>query len=246
MFRSSVFVLAIVLADGFGYAQQIAQRLHMPSGVGSTVSVATLRIPERAWKHFAKAKVAAEHNRLAESERETSKAIEIAPDFAAAYLLRADSEVQAHSFAAAVANVKEARRVEPNLLWAGVVLAGAYNGLGQYEDAYRVLVDLHGTESQSWQAAHERARAAIGTRDLDGALRWSDVALHSAPDTFLDAHLVRANALILAHRWNDADTQMTTYLQSKVTLERRAEVSAALDIVRRRAREEELQKLASR
>jgi tetratricopeptide (TPR) repeat protein len=242
----SVLVVIFVLAGGLGHGQQMAERFNVPFGTGVTVSVATLRVPEKAWRHFAKAKEAAEHNRLQESDRETAKALAIAPDFASAYLLRADSEVREHSFEAAIANVKEARRVEPNLMWAGVVLAGAYNGLRQYEDARQVLLHVHGAESESWQAAHERARAAIGLNDIEGALHWSEIALGVAPESFPDARLVRTNALMLAHRWNEAQRQIEVYLLLKVPQERRVEVLAVLDIVKRRAREEELQQIASR
>lgn len=245
-FQSGTLVVALAFMCGRAHGQQVAEHFRAPSGIGATVSVATLRIPQKAWKHFAKAKVAAERNLLAESDRETAKAIAIAPDFAAAYLLRASSEVKAHSFDAAIADVKEVRRIEPDLMWAGVVLAGAYNGLGRYEDSHHLLLGLHGSEAESWQVAHESARAAIGLNDVEGALHWSEIALNSAPDNFPDARLVRANAFILAHRWSEAQAQMELFLQSKMPQERRAEVLTVFNSVKRRARLQELEQVASR
>jgi len=243
---AGAFVAVAGVAGDAVLAQETPDHFHFPSGVGATVSVATLRVPEKAWKHFDKAQDALDHNRLAESDRETAKAIAIAPDFAAAYLLRADSELRANSYAAAVADVKEARRVEPDLMWSGIVLAGAYNGMRQYEDARLVLSRLHGPEAQSWQAAYERARTATGLNDVDGALHWSAVAVDSAPEKFLDVLLLRSNALVKAKRWTDAQTELELYLQLKGTVERRADVVATLERVKGLAREDELQKVASR
>ncbi len=237
---------AIFFASGRAHGQQMVESFHAGSSIGPTVSVATLRIPEKAWKHFSKAKAAVEHNRLAESDRETEKAIALAPNFAEAYLLRADSEMQEHFYEAAIANVKEARRVEPNVMWSGVILAGAYNGLHRYVDARAVLSGLHGCEAETWQAAYEGARAATGLQETERALYLSALALDSAPESFTDARLVRTNALILARHWSDAQTQLEIYLQTKVPEGRRAQVLTALDKVKRSEHEEDLQKLASR
>jgi tetratricopeptide (TPR) repeat protein len=241
-----VLVGVVGVASRSAGAQEMADHYRVPSGMSATVSVATLRIPEKAWAHFAKAKAAAEHHRLAESDRETDKALAIAPDFAQAYLLRASLEVQAHKFEAAIADAKEARRVEPDMMLSGIVLAGAYNGLQRYEEARLVLKGLHGLEAATWQAAYEGARAATGLNDIESGLRLSAAALKSAPANFPDVHLVRTNALLRAQRWSEAQEQMELYLQSKEPLERRPQVLAALQNVKRLAREEELQTVASR
>jgi tetratricopeptide (TPR) repeat protein len=223
-----------------------AQRFNLPSSAGATVSVATLRIPEKAWKHFDKAKAAAARNRPEESDREIAQAIQIAPGFAEAYLLRADLQIKAHSFAQAIDSVAEARRTVPDIPLAGILLAGAYNGLRRYTDANLVLENLHGSEAQSWQANYERARAATGLQDIEAALRWSAKALEFAPQRFADVCLVRANALLLARRWSDAAIQLQAYLKSDGPLLHRDEASTALVSVRERAREEDLVNLASR
>lgn len=243
---TGVLGVGALLACVRGLGQQMAASFHVPTGSGTTVSVATLRVPEKAWKHFAKAKAAVERNRLAESDRETQKAIAIAPNFAEAYILRADSEVQEQSFEAAIADVKQARRVEPGVMWAGVILAGAYNGLHRYEEARLVLSGLHGSEAEAWQVSYEGARAAVGLEDTQRALYLSAVALNSAPDSFGDARLLRTNALILSRRWTDAQAQIEQYLQGKVPGNRLAHVQSVLANVKQRAREEDLQKLASR
>lgn len=247
-FLSGVF--GWVLAGGVSgialQGQETAERFRVPSGIGATVSVATLRIPEKAWQHFAKAQAAAAHDRMAELLSETKKALAIAPDFAAAYLLRAEAELRSRQYDAAIADAREARRAEPDAMWSGVMLAGAYNGLKQFDDARQVLAGLRWPEANSWQAAYEGARAATGLHDVDSALRLSAAALEAAPENFSDVRIVRINAFLQAKRWPEAQEQMELYLQSKGPQERRSEVLAALDHVKRLAADEELRKVAER
>ena len=251
MRRNIVLGIAILGLNSVGIrgvcqAQQRTVNFSGIGGIGSTVSVASLRIPEKAWQHFSKATSLIHRNRLAEADRETQKAIAIAPDFAAAHLLRADVQVREHSFLAATASVAEARRTEPNLQWSGVVLAGAYNGLRRYLDAQATLDALTGNEARSWQASYERARSAIGLHNTSEALRWSEAALAGAPAGFTDALVVRANSLTLACRWSEAASQLETYLQTEGSAPRRTEVLTALERDKNLARVEELQHIASR
>jgi tetratricopeptide (TPR) repeat protein len=231
---------------GASQGQARAVNYNGRGGVGSTVSVTSLRIPEKAWRHFEKARSLNERNRPAEADVESQKAIAIAPDFAAAHLLLASVQVQEHSFLAALANVAEARRIEPDPQWSGVLLASAYNGLRRYAEAEAALDALHGDEARSWQSSYERARAAIGLGDVSGALRWSETALAGAPANFADAMVVRANSLVIAGRWSDAASQLEAYVQARGQAARRPEVLAAIEEDRRRARDEELRRVASR
>jgi predicted Zn-dependent protease len=196
-----------------------------------TVTVASLRVPQAAWKHFDRAKSAEEHNRPEEFERETAKALEIAPDFAEIHMLRAKQLARARRFTEEVDEAIAARRADPGVMWAGVMLAGAYNSLRRYKDARLVLDTEHGIEADSWQAMYERARAEVGLRNAEAALHWSGMMLKAAPEKFPDARLVRANALMLAERWSEAKTQMQIYLQSKPPQDHRTEVLAMQKLV---------------
>ena len=227
-------------------AQHRAMNFSGVGGIGTTVSVASLRIPEKAWRHLAKAASLVQQNRLIEADLESQKAITIAPDFAIAQLLRASVQVREGDFLAATVSVAEARRAKPDLQWSGVILASAYNGLQRYVEAQTALNALTGAEAVSWQASYERARSAIGLEDASGALHWSEAALAGAPAEFTDAMIVRANSLVLAGHWSDAAAQLEAYLQTDLSTHRRSEVLAALDGDRRLAHEEELRHLASR
>lgn len=212
----------------------------------STVSVTTLQVPDKAWRHFGRAKAAADRDQFEDSERELLKAIEIAPRFAEAYLLLACDQLQEHKYDAALASIQTAHAFDPGARWSEVLQASALNGQGRYADAKELLIGMHSPDAESWQAAYERARAEIGLRNLQEALQWSETALEAAPRRFADAHLVRANALLLARRWSDAITQMEAYLGSGRPQLHRASVLTAMEKAKFQMRQEEIKVVASK
>jgi hypothetical protein len=121
-----------------------------------------------------------------------------------------------------------------------VILAGAYNGEHRWAEAVMILENLHGAEADTWQARYERTRAAIGSRDVEGALRWSEQAMAMAPANFAEVHLLRANALSLARRWPAAISEMETYLDAEQPQAHREEVLAMLEHARLLAQAEKV------
>ncbi len=228
---------ALALSACLSTAAAVAQvSEHSARSTMAVVSVATLSVPGKAWKHFEKARTAARAARRAECLQEIDKALEIAPQFAEAYLLRADRAVVDRQFEAAIEDVLTAQRLEPTIAWSQVVLASAYNGLERFNDASLLLSNLQGKEADSWQAKYEMARAQVGRRDVEAALHWSEIALAAAPLDFADAHILRANALQIAHRWQEATAEMEAYLASRGPQTHRAEVLAAIEHTRLLAR----------
>jgi tetratricopeptide (TPR) repeat protein len=211
----------------------------LPGSTLPTVSVASLRIPERAREHFANACEAYEARRYGELERESAKALAIAPNYANVYLLRAERDNFEHHYDEAIAEVFKAQHIEPDVGWAGILLAGAYNGVHRWNDALVILDSLHGAEAETWQAKYERARVALGLRDIAGGLRWSEQALDTAPPNVTEVHLLRANALDAAERWSAAAAEIETYLALDRSVEHRPDVLAMLATMRQRAQEQE-------
>lgn len=227
----AVLGIGILVGEGAASAQSLPVQ-GMAWGANRTVSVATLRIPAKAWEHFTKANAAVEANRPEEFERETAKALAIEPQFAEVYLLRAHAKVMARQFDGAIADVVEARRIEPAVSWAGVLLAQAYNGAHRFHDAVLTLDMLHGWEADVWQVKYERARAAIGLKDAEGGLRWSDATVAAAPEGYTEVHLLRANALVVAARWSGAVRELEVYLADDTVQAKRAQVVALLEYTR--------------
>lgn len=212
----------------------------------ATVSVATLKVPDQAWKHFEKARTLALKHEAAESERESAKALAIAPDFAAAHLMQASQQLVLHEFEAAIANVAAARKTDPDGQWAGVILVAAFNGLRRYDDATTELQALADSEASTWQAKYEAARTAIGRGDEEQALKLSAEALAGAPKSFSDAILVRTNALMLAHHWVEARECLAGYIAVSGTQTRKEQVQHAMVDIMQHIKAEETVNYASR
>jgi len=198
-----------------------------------TVSVAALQIPDKAHDHLAKAIAALKANRLAEYERETAKALEIAPKYADVYLLRATHEIGMHRYEQAIEQVAKAQEVEPHAVWAGILLAGAYNGEKRYHDALLILTNLRGAEADTWQAKYEMTRALIGQGDAEASLRWSEMTIAAAPEKCWDVHVLHANALQLMHRWQAAIDEFELYLTVDPQAPSRSAVLARVESLRR-------------
>ena len=182
------------------------------ANLGTTVSVAGLRIPEKAWEHYRRARAASLANDDSTFTRETTAALAVEPRFAALYVLRASRKVRMLHYESAIEDLLIARQIEPNVAWSGIALASAYNGLHHYVDAFLVLNSLRAPESTTWQAAYEFARSATGRADAEDALHWSALTLKIAPPNCLETHLLRGNALQLAHRPTEAVRELRLYL----------------------------------
>ncbi len=241
---NTALLLTALLALSASWSRPL--RAQQSLRVQPTVSVASLCIPQKAWTHFERAKTAAKRNRPAEAERESAKALEIAPRFAEVYLFRAAQQMRGHDFKAAVASAEAARKADPGAMLANVVLAGAYNGMQRYEDALTALNTARQAEADTWQAKYEQARAEIGLGHVDEALRLSAEAVYSAPEEFADVRLVRGNALLIAGRWGEAAAQMHLYLQSEGSQSHRAEVEQVLAQTEARMQRGQVETIASR
>lgn len=231
--RTTLLAVTLSLLAVCTPAQTPDPNIPTQANLGTTVSVAGLLVPEKAWEHYRRARTAAFANNEAEFARETAAALAVEPRFAALYVLRASHMVRLGQMQLAVEDIEAARRIEPNVAWAGVTLASAYNGLHRYVDAYYVLAKLRAPESTTWQAAYEAARSAVGRVDAEDAMRWSALTLKIAPPNCFEAHLLRGNALQLANRSEDAVREMRLYLSTQTRPH--PEVLAAIAAIERGA-----------
>ncbi len=237
--------LALLVAFASAPAQSAPGHTALAQG-NQTVSVASLLVSEKAWKHLDKAIEANRIHREDDCEQELAKAFAATPRFPQAYLLRAARHIVARQFQAAIDDVLSARRIDPHATWSTTLLAGAENSLGRFQDALAVLDTLYGPEVNSWQFQFEKTRALVGTQDVAGSLRWSAATLRTAPPTKLDAHLLRADALNLAHRTDETIAELELYLASPLPQEHRTEALSMLERIGQKTQSNTLANIASR
>lgn len=237
-FRSLALLLGSI---GFGFAatpsasaQSCYEVLRRSADQQAKVSVSVkeLRIPQKAWQHFAKARAAAVAGQDELLEREANLALAIDPRFAEVYLLRATRQVHTLQYAAAVESIVAARRIDPEVAWSSTIMASALSELHRYNEAAAEMDRAWGAELESWQWKFEKAREEIARRNVAGALHWSELALATSPAGCTDAPLLRANAFQLAGRREEAVAQMEAFLASDRQTASHAEVQRVLEKTR--------------
>jgi hypothetical protein len=213
--RVYALLLPLCLALSSHAQDRNDRNLPTQANLGTMISVTGLRVPQKAWEHYDRARAAVLAGNESDFTRESSAALKIEPNFAALYVLRATHEIRLNRLQPGLDDVLTARRIEPDVAWSGVTLASAYNSLHRYVEAYFVLANLRAPESTTWQAAYEAARSATGRADVEDALHWSALTLKLAPPSCLEAHLLRANALQLAHRRPEAVHELRLYVAAQ-------------------------------
>jgi tetratricopeptide (TPR) repeat protein len=212
----------------------------------NTVSVASLRVPEKAREHLERARKAILDGSDSDFEREIAKALALEPNYAEAWLLRAVHDVKIHLYDQALTHALEAHRIDPTLRGIAVVRASACNGLHRFDEAEALIKSLTSAEAATWTAHYELTRALIGLAKTDEALEASALTLQSVPEGWLDnAHLLRANALQLAHRYQEAIIQLQAYLDSPRPQPLRARVLEVIQNDRQNMTQDEVSSIAT-
>jgi len=193
----------------------IAQSIQDQPNTNIAVSVAQLRIPEKAIEHLLKARNAAVHQKLDEFHKELALALAIAPKYSEAYVLKATVDVHQHQYDAALEDANTALALDPLVPWGIIIRASACNGLHRYAEARTLLEHYNPIQGPRWAVLFEQTRAAIGLRDTEKALSLSAETLSIVPENWSDnAHLLRANAFQINHSVQSAIHEYELYLSS--------------------------------
>jgi tetratricopeptide (TPR) repeat protein len=182
-----------------------------PNG-NSTVSVAQLKVPERAAKAYAKAQEAFHKNKRDEARSQVDKALQLFPRYAQALTLRGLLYLDDQQPAQAIEPLEQAIKYDFSYGMGYVVLGAAYNLLARYDDAQRSLQRGVALLPTSWQAQFELSKAELGKGQFSEALRHVNRAGDLAPAGFPAIHLVRAHALLGLKNYTDAITELERYL----------------------------------
>lgn len=241
----------LLLAGGVGVAgaqedQGTQARTQAAPPAAFTVSVASLQVSPKARQHYERALAAHKSHADQECERELAKALEISPNYAEAYMLRASRAIDAHNYEPALQDALRVQQLNPGLPWLNILFAEYYNGVHRYKDALLILENIHGSEADTWQCRYEWAFAEVGLGNGEAALHWSELVLAAAPANFRQGHLVRAYALELAQRWSEAAVELESYLAAPGSQASRAEVLAALAYSKRMELDQNEPTMASR
>lgn len=238
----------IVAVDGLNQAQQEIQVDGMPSTVvlrmpnrnGSpvppgrgTISVAQLKVPEKA-RHLAdKAKSAMAKGKNDDAEKLLNESLAISPDYADALTLRATLELTNNQPQPALDDLDHAVKADPSYGPAYLVLGALYNQMGRYDEALRSLDRSSMYDPTSWQCAFETSKAWIGKHDYQHAIQQLNRAQALGGERIAtQVHLLRGYAFMGAKEFQQAGVELEAYLNADPKSEISGSVRAALARIR--------------
>jgi tetratricopeptide (TPR) repeat protein len=159
-----------------------------------TVSAQELGAPARARAHLKLARRDFSRSDFAGARKEIDQALEVDSICAPAFSMRALLRLASRDLNGAIEDATRALALDPTEADANLVLATAYNSLGEFQKAEAAAQQTLGMRPEFWQGRLELAKAFYGQERLVLALRELDELNKDFPDV----HLVRANILMRA------------------------------------------------
>jgi Putative Zn-dependent protease, contains TPR repeats len=139
-----------------------------------TISVAQLKVPEKARDENKKAREAMQKHDVAGAWKHVNKALQITPQFAAALTTRALLELDDNKSDSAIADLEQAVKLDAGYGLSFLVLGAAYNQRLHFDDAIRALDHGVALMPNYWQGYFELGKSYLGKNDLpprEGATR---------------------------------------------------------------------------
>jgi Tfp pilus assembly protein PilF len=234
----------VIAVDGIDQTQQEVQVdglpatvvVRMPNRKGSpvapgkgTVSVAQLKVPEKA-RHLAeKAQSAVAKGKNDQAVKFLNDSLAIAPDFANALTLRATIELTTNQPQAALDDLDKAVKADSSYGPAYLILGAVYNQMGRYDEALRSLDRSSIYDPASWQCAFESSKSWMGKHDYQRALQQLNRAQGLGGERIAtQIHLLRGYALMGAKEFQQAGVELEAYLSADPNSQLSGTVRAAL------------------
>ena len=183
------------------------------AGNNTTVSVAQMKVPQKARDAFRKAQKELAKNNLADAAAQLQNALAIYPDFAEALTMRGLIALEQGKAVIALPDLEKAVQIDQGNGLGYLVLGSAYNVLSRFDDAIRMIDRGVALSPNSWQAYFEMGKSYLGKLDYEGALKHLNKAADLAPKEYAPLHLVRANAYLALKNYPEAMTELESYLE---------------------------------
>ena len=194
--------------------QQVTLHLSERSNISgaATVSVAEMRVPDKARKEFEKADEAFNKQKIDDARSHCAKALAIMPTYSRALTLSALLDLSDNKLEDAMQKAEQAVKSDYGYGLGYVVLASVYNSLQRYDDSIRTLERGIPLVPNSWQAYFEMSKSLLGKGDYQRALASADKALQLVPQEYAPIHLLRAHALLGLKSYQSAMAELEKYL----------------------------------
>ena len=214
--------------------QQVSLHLAQggPQASGGTISVAEMRIPDKARKEFEKADEAFNKHKLDDARAHCEKSLALSPNYSRALTLSALLDLSENKLEDAAQKAEQALKSDYGYGLGYIVLGSIYNAMQRYDDSLRTLERAMPLVPTSWQAHFEMAKSLLGKGDYQRSLASSDRALQMVPMEYAPIHLIRAHALLGLRSYSEAMIELEKYLGDEPHGADTANVRKTLDQVK--------------
>jgi tetratricopeptide (TPR) repeat protein len=194
--------------------------LRMPHVVASdggqhTVSVADMRIPDKAKDELRKARAAVGKQKDDDARKHLAKALEIAPNYSDALTLRALMEIGDGKLQPATDDLASAIKNDNSNPTAYVAMGAVYNLERKFDDAILTIERGIALNPSAWQAYFEMSKAHLGKGDFDAALRQATKAEQFVGKDYSPIHLVKGHAFLGLKSYPEAIAEFEQYLSTE-------------------------------
>lgn len=179
---------------------------------GSSISIARLRVPEKARDLYNQAITLFIKDKFSEAERKLDRALKIYASFPDALTLRGGVYLRFRNWQPAEQDFEAAIATDPGFSPAYIGLSDLYNEQSRFDDALRSIRQADALTPGAWNIQYEIARALIGKHQYDRALSVADAALHARRPHHCLLHFAKARALIGLKRYSQAKVELQTFL----------------------------------
>lgn len=201
--------------DVFSMTSSVSLRIgaaDAASGDRSTVSVAQLKVPDKARKLYNKAQELADKNKLDDARKHVDQALAVFPKYAQALTLRGIISMQEKNPQQAVTDLEAAVQADSSYGMGYIALGAAYNMLSRFDDAIRTLSHAEAVAPAAWQLHYELSKSLLAKGDYDKALQQASKAGEISTDDYPPVHLVMAHAYLGLKDYQNAVAQLEQYL----------------------------------
>lgn len=207
--RSTLLLFLITISSWNLAPAQTSDSRNLQAPSDSVISVAELRVPNKAWSYLQSAHKEFSAGHLHESSKAADRALQIDPDCAAAFSMKAFIELAMKNPIAAIEDAARAASLDPHNAEALVALAMAYNSVDDYPRSQEAARQALSIRPDSWQARLELAKSLYGQGSFDLALN----EVNALGKDFPDVHLVRGNILMRLGRSYEGAAELSTFVQ---------------------------------
>lgn len=179
---------------------------------GDTISVAALRVPDKARDLFQKADEAFHKQKMADALKLAEKALAIAPAYSEALTMRGILRISKGDVTGGAQDFQASIKSDSNYPLAYFAMGALQNIQGHFTEAQKTLEQGLRVQPTSWQGYFELGKSMLGQSDYRSALK-DIVKAQSMGVNYAPIYLVKAHALMGLKFYGEAATEFERYLQ---------------------------------